>query len=229
VKFPITELRIVVRPSAETNDHEVCLLGDGEDLIRRFESGFIGLDPDDILVRASPLLATPEPHVATIARCDCGVVGCGSVEVTISRDAEVVTWRSTHSSVVVQFQADSYDREVARAVSDSSWETPDRTTARLISASVDRQALAERGLSFDWASGRLRQGAISVSLKYEPGPYQLIVHATEDNAPPAELAERCVAVLSQASSSWRDVVWYPQQQGLGAPAIAGPGWKKGTT
>jgi len=228
VDTPVTELRIRVRPSLETNDHEVCLLGDGEDLIARFENGFIGLDPDDILVPPSSLVAASEPHVATIGRCDCGYAGCGSVEVTISRDAELVTWRSADSSFAVQFRADAYDREVARAANDFSWETPDRTTARLIAASVDRSALAQRGFTFEWASGRLKEGAMSVSLRYERGPYQLIVSMRIDG-PPVEVAERCVAAVVQDPSQWPDVSWYPQQPGLAAPGIAGPGWKKGTT
>lgn len=224
----LTELRIVVRPSEETNDHEVCLLGDGEDLIRRFDSGLIGLDPDDILVHPSPLIALSEPHVATVARCDCGVIGCGSLEVSICREGDVVSWRSVYSSVVVQFRADLYEREVERAVNDRSWETPDRTTARLISDFVDRRALAERGLRFEWASGRLREGAMSLSLGYELGPCQLVVHVSAANASPKEVAESCLAVLSQNPVTWTDVNWYPRQQGLGPPAIAGSGWRKGT-
>ena len=43
------EFRIEVRPSPETNDHEVQLLADGKSLIDRFSSGLIGLDPDDLL------------------------------------------------------------------------------------------------------------------------------------------------------------------------------------
>lgn len=33
------QLRIEVRPSPETNDHEVRLLGDGDNLVDRFSSG----------------------------------------------------------------------------------------------------------------------------------------------------------------------------------------------
>jgi hypothetical protein len=228
VNLHLTHLRIVVRPSEETNDHEVCLLGDGEDLIDRFESGLIGLDPDDILIPPSPLIATSVPHLATVARCDCGVIGCGSLEVTISREGEAVVWRSTHSPMLVQFDADLYDRELERAVNDRSWETADRKTARLIRESVDRCAPSERDLRFEWASGRLREGAMSLSLGYELGPHQLIVHVPVRNATPDALAERCLLLLAQDASTWTDVTWYPQQPGLSAPAIAGSGWRKGT-
>jgi hypothetical protein len=224
---PITALRIVVRPSPDTNDHEVCLLGDGEDLITRFARGNIGLDPDDILRKPSPLAAQWKPHVATIGRCDCGVIGCGSVEVTIGRDAERVTWRSESSGIVVQFEVASYDREVARAMADFSWETPDRTTARLIATAVDRHALAQRGLTFEWASGRLRPHTMSLSLRYEPGPYQLVVHVHAKDAAPEDVARDCAALMLQDPARWRHVVWYPQQRQQDAPAIAGPGWKKG--
>ena len=48
-------LRISVRPSPETNDHEVLLRSEEGDLLERFGDG-IGLDPDDILVEPCPLL-----------------------------------------------------------------------------------------------------------------------------------------------------------------------------
>ena len=44
-----------MRPSPETNDHEVLLCTEEGDLIERFGDGMIGLDPDDILVEPCPL------------------------------------------------------------------------------------------------------------------------------------------------------------------------------
>jgi hypothetical protein len=85
--------RIEVRPSPETNDHEVRFVADGEDLICRFWDGMMGLDPDDILFEPCPLRAGAESHQATVARCSCGVVGCGSIEVEINRSPEHVEWR----------------------------------------------------------------------------------------------------------------------------------------
>ncbi len=51
------ELRIEVLPSPETNDHEVRLLGDGDNLTHLFDHSLMGLDPDDLLREPCPLRA----------------------------------------------------------------------------------------------------------------------------------------------------------------------------
>lgn len=79
------ELRIEVRATPETNDHEVRLLADGKSLVDRFSSGLIGLDPDDLLTHPSPLRAESSSRAVVIGRCSCGIVGGGSVEVEIPR------------------------------------------------------------------------------------------------------------------------------------------------
>jgi hypothetical protein len=43
----------------------------------------LGMDPYDLLVPSNRLVATVEPRTAGIARCSCGVYGCGSTDVTI--------------------------------------------------------------------------------------------------------------------------------------------------
>ncbi len=88
--FSSFEIRVLA--STDSNDHQVRFVADGEDLIRRFWGDMLGLDPDDILLRPSQLLATEQPHNATIARCCCGVIGCGSVDVQVSRSVNTVLW-----------------------------------------------------------------------------------------------------------------------------------------
>ena len=219
---------IAVRASPATNDHEVCLLADGQDLIARFESDLMGLDPDDILIEPSPLQASDTPHTATVGRCDCGIVGCGSVEVLISREGSTVRWSSTDSVTNVRFDAAQYDAELARALADFRWETPDRTAARLISRGVDRQRLAAAGLRFLWASGRIDQGQMTVALWYQDA-YQLLVHVHwEPGRAPEAIAADCLQRLLESPQSWARVEWFPQRSELGAPALAGPGWFRAT-
>jgi hypothetical protein len=222
------QFRIDIRPSPETNDHEVRFFGDGEDIIARFWNDMMGLDPDDILVTPCPLNASVKPHQAIVARCNCGVLGCGSVEVNIERTAEDIewSWGKPDSPQTLRFVASGYDEEVRRALADSSWETPDRTAARLLADQVDRQALASHGLTFTWASGRVRQSAFSVSLKLEPGPYQILVHRPWSDEPPEEIARQCAAMLREQPSSWLGAEWIPQQANLGAPSLAGPSWRR---
>jgi hypothetical protein len=220
--------RIEVRPSPESNDHEVRFFADGEDLITCFWSDMIGLDPDDILVEPCPIRCSDNLHRATIARCNCGVIGCGSVQVDVQRFHDVVEWRSeSDSPQTLQFLGTSYDAEVERALQDTSWETRDRTAARLLRMTVDREILAHHGLSYSWASGRIRDEMMSVSLMLEPGPYQILVHVPWIAETPGNIAQKCAEVLAKPPGSWEYAEWFPQQAGLGPPSLAGSAWRRG--
>ncbi len=223
------EFRIEVRPSPGTNDHEVRFLADAEDIIARFWNDMIGLDPDDILVIPCPIDAGDKTHKATVARCSCGVIGCGSIEVEISRSSNSVewTWGNPNSPETLSFLGTSYDAEVARALTDTSWETSDRTAARLLAGKVDRQTLARHGLSFAWASGRVRKGAFSVSLSLEPGPYQVLVHLPWNDESPEGIARKCAELLRDQPANWVQTEWFPQRVDLGPPSMAGPNWRRG--
>src|SRR5262245_57031021 len=117
---PYRQFRIDIRPSPETNDHEVRFFGDGDDIIARFWNDMMGLDPDDILVAPCPLDASSKPHKVTVARCSCGVIGCGSIEVNIERLAEEIkwVWGEAESPQALSFVATSYDQELRRALTD---------------------------------------------------------------------------------------------------------------
>jgi hypothetical protein len=227
-KMPLETLTISVRPSPETNDHEVLLQSEEGDLIERFGDRMIGLDPDDILVEPCALLPGSEPRTALIGRCDCGIIGCGSVEVTISTDGQVVSWTTDERTVGVQFDAAQYAAEVRRALGDFSWETADRTAARLIANSVDRDRLAGNGMRLVWASGRIAQNAMTIALEYDDGRYQVLVQVPWQDEAPEAIADACSRLLRTEPRSWGDVRWFPQAPGLGAPRIAGPGWRPGT-
>jgi hypothetical protein len=139
---------IEVKVSPETNDREVRFIGDGEDLIARFWDEMIGLDPEQILVEPCSLRSVSEPHNVVIARCSCGDIGCGNVEVQVRRIQGCVEWTEidktqsksrrmfisgaggqsaivqieAHTSArVLRFDAASYDREVERALRDTAW------------------------------------------------------------------------------------------------------------
>src|SRR5262249_2150127 len=153
-------------------------------------------DPEDILVAPRPLDAS-KPHKATVARCRCGVIGCGSIEVNIERSRDDVewSWGDAESPQAVSFLAAGYDEELRRALTDTSWETPNRTAARLLANQVDRQTLTSHGLTFTWGSGRVRNGAFSVALQLEPGPYQVLVHLPWTGETPEVIARKCAELL----------------------------------
>jgi hypothetical protein len=226
---PTLEFRISVRPSPETNDHEVVLLGAGENLIDRFSKKMMGLDPDHLLVEPCPLRANEIARIVTIGRCGCGEVGCGSVEVEISREQAAVKWRSLSSPLEVQFDVSQYDAEVERALQDHRWETPDRMAARLIRAAVDKTALGSRGFIFSWASGRCREGMMTVALMLSPGPYQVLVNLPWDGKSVENIVDQFALLLRVEPASWPEVEWYPQAQQLGPPPFEGAGWRTGTS
>ena len=127
----------------------------------------------------------------------------------------------------LRFHANGYETEVERALSDTSWETPDRTAARLLAGKIDRPTLARHGLSFAWASGRARSGAFSISFRLEPGPYHVLVHHPWAAESPEEIAQQAAQLLRLEPANWVQAEWFPQQAGLGAPLLAGPGWRRG--
>jgi len=222
--FSSLEIRVLASPG--TNDHEVRFLADGEDLIRRsWGEVLLGLDPDHILIRTSQLYATERPHDATIARCGCGFVECGSEDVRVNRSAGAIQWTIRHPRRAFRFPERVYDEEVERAVNDTSWETPDRTAARIVRDSVDAASLARHRLVFDWASARNRKARLTMSLRLEPGPYQILVHLPFRDETPQTVAGAALALLSQDPTSWSNVEWNPQEEDLGEPSIAGQGWR----
>src|SRR4051812_22047287 len=108
------QFRIEIRPSPETNDHEVRFVADGVDIIDRHWRGMIGLDPDDILIEPCELRGKVGQPAVTVARCSCGVIGCGSIEVGIRRSEEYIVWeyserRDAHTPLRLFFLAESYD------------------------------------------------------------------------------------------------------------------------
>lgn len=222
VRFQRLTLKVLVSP--ETNDHQVRFFGDGSDVIQTLRAdGMLGLDPDDVLRDPPPLLpgdgATPVP----IARCGCGEVGCDSIEVVIRRSGDVVVWEVQQRSL--SFPAAQYESELRRATLDKSWETPERTAARLLAERMDKDVLAQRGLTFQWASGRHTEGEFTVSLLLRPGPYQLLVPVHwETGEAPELIAQRAADLLRRDPHAWRAVRYLPQAQGLGRPEVAGAGW-----
>ena len=124
------------------------------------------------------------------------------------------------------FLANSYDAEVERALMDHSWETPDRTAARLTAYLINREPLARNHLSFTWASGRVRPGTLSLALMLERGPYQILVHLPWSNETPDGIARRAAELLEQPPDTWPQVDWYPLSPGLQFPPFDGPGWRK---
>jgi hypothetical protein len=182
----MSTLRIEIVSSPETNDHVVRLLVDGVDIVAGL--GGIGLDPFDFFFPEPALAATADPTSRTVGRCTCGVPGCGDIDIVVHRDGPCIVWSVTHVPNPAgdhRFDAVAHDAELERARLDHSWETPERTAARLVREGLGpvRARLEQLGLRFDWASGRVEAGKHTVSLTRQETHQQLLVHVDASGSP----------------------------------------------
>jgi hypothetical protein len=122
VGFPLVEARVVI---------------DGMPIVAAaFDKG--PAESPERLVHNGRLAATSEPRDVMLAAAHCTEGCCGALYATIVRDGAEVVWKDWRSSMrgdppqEVRFDAAQYDREVARAERDHSWEWPARTLARLV-------------------------------------------------------------------------------------------------
>lgn len=122
VGFPQVEARIVI---------------DGMPIVAAaFDKG--PAEEPERLIHRGRLRATSEPKEIRLAEAYCTEECCGGLYVTIVREGPDVVWKDWRSSMPgdppqeVRFDAADYDREIARAEQDHSWEWPARTLARLV-------------------------------------------------------------------------------------------------
>ena len=144
------------------------------------------------------------------------------MEITVRAEGDKVLWIDRERTLA--FPTGLYVAEVQRAQRDTTWETLERSAARLVRESVDRDALSKMGLTFEWASGRIADGKFTVSLRLEPGPYQVLTSVPLAHETPEELAESVLKMLQRDPRSWMDVSYIAQKSELGPPKLSGPGW-----
>lgn len=112
------------------------------------------------LVHSGRLRATSEPRQIRLAEAYCTEGCCAGLYVTIVREGSAVVWKDWQSSMRgdppqdVRFDAAEYDREVARAEQDHSWEWPARTLARLVDKELraDPTILGRWDCELDWCT-----------------------------------------------------------------------------
>ena len=214
-----------VFPSPDTNDHEVRIFVDGKPLIAEHWPEMMGMDPDDLLSYRE-LAPREEVHEATVVRCGCGIVGCGSAWVRISAEGNLVIWDSWAGDTgnppagTLVFAREQYMQAVKDAIEDHSWETPDRTAARILASLVDHRALALNNLKYQWASGRIRNATLTISLSLPPS-YQILVHMPWNQESPDEIARESADILKTDPNQWPDIVWYANNS---TPPFNGPAW-----
>jgi hypothetical protein len=121
----------------------------------------LGMDPYDVLVPTNRFVAGTEPATVPAARCTCGEYVCGSTDITIVEDGDLVHWDWSGDTPMdwrVTFPAGAYRQEVEGVAADHGRETPQ--LARL-SGSAGPSRLVEIARSVPAVSGqpRVRQRA----------------------------------------------------------------------
>jgi hypothetical protein len=168
----LNTLSFVYRPSPDTNDHQIVVVIDGHE---RIDDDFLGLDPPGFFVQ--PALTTQGRLL--IGRCTCGCIGCADVDVEVQRADDVVTWIEA-AGRRLRFDAEAYDRVIAAARADTSWEDVNRTAERLVDCVLKGMTLNEE-FTFQWSSARMNNGQIVLSFD---GPKQKLIKIRWDGVSP---------------------------------------------
>lgn len=179
---------------------------------------------------SSPLAAREEGARIAIYQCSCEVAECGSIAPVIAREGDVITWtdfrdftgvfdrpddpsdgtrgRALERSEI-RFDSTQYDEEIARAVADRSWESPSRTTARILRAmlSEHEQLLADSKRRLGWVSsgwGPRGAGRFAIELKDTgDGRRQYVVVIAAKFGTPTSRARSMVdRLLAEPVESW---------------------------
>lgn len=190
----------------------------------------LGMSPFSLLIPENRLAASAEPRVVPIARCTCGVYGCGVTDVQIQRDGGVVRWEWLHKTPVdrgTTFDAAPYDDEVARIGADRTWERPQDTAQRLILTGVDRARLADDGLTLRFAEPAFDDpSAYRVVLQTIDNAYQVFLRFALDGRSPVEIVDEALETLRTPPATWPATFSPMTMAAQGPPDIAGRPWRR---
>lgn len=189
-----------------------------------------GMGPGSLFVPENRLVASTQPRVVPIARCECGEYGCGVTDVRILRQGDAVHWDWLHETPMdhgVTFRAVQYDAAVARVAADHSWERPHDTARRQILTGVDKERLRAEGLLL--RSSYLVHDDPStyrVALETVDNVYQVFLHFPLDGREPTAIVPDALRVLGEPPSSWSAQFHAMPAAVKGPPAIAGRRWTR---
>lgn len=165
-------------PSEFSNDHQVRILADGQDLLEKIDKSSLGLDPVEFF--AQPTLHTT--GWLLIGRCECGCAGCDDVRAAVTRTEQDVLWDLASRGMQFSFALPDYDEAMKIGAADFSWETPQRTAERLVSK-LDYSEFARYGLVFGWASARIEENQMTLSFMKDGN--QILYKAPWDSQEPS--------------------------------------------
>lgn len=175
-----------------SNDDQVRILIDGRDILTEIDKTMLGIDP----VEFFPQKALRASGDLLIGRCGCGCVGCCDAFVSVNRLSDVVEFHSRYPWMrKTVFELPAFDQAVTAGASDTSWESIERTAERLVSQ-LDYSRLAQNGLTFVWASGRI--AADKITLSFLRGTTQQLYDAPWDHRDPND----AVTAIREMLASW---------------------------
>jgi len=148
----MNKLSFKILPSPETNDHEVRILIDNEDILG---SDYLGIDPS-IFFNQDNLDKNGE---LMIGRCCCGVDECCDYPIIVTI-TENVTWTDKYG-LNLSFDKEEYLNLINRSRTDYSWEDIKRRVERLTS-DVLKHSKTKNNYQFKWASARINDKQITL-------------------------------------------------------------------
>ncbi|MFD2796610.1 hypothetical protein ACFS27_23815 [Promicromonospora vindobonensis] len=214
--------------ATEAADFQVRVFVDDVEMTSR--GAGLGMPPSKLFVPENRLVATAESRVVPIARCTCGVYGCGVTDVRIQREDDVVHWDwigQTPTGHGATFSAARYDAEVARAGADHAWERPTDTAERLILTGTDRTRLADEGVKLRFAELVFDDpSTYRVVLQTTDNRYHVILHFPLRGRSPVDAVDEVLETLGAPPASW-SATFHPSRRDVtGPPAMAGENWHR---
>lgn len=215
------ELRLQVRAPESGNDFEVLVFVNGVEMTS-IGAG-MGMDPYDLFVPFNRLRPRAESFEVPIARCNCGIYGCGSTDVRITLDGDEVHWDwliEKPSEQRATVRRDEYDSALRALDRSTDWETPERTAGRLVLSRLDKAHLARFDLRPGFVCNDWREPSLfQVVLTYRD-THQVFLRFPWNNATPGALARTVVDVLTEEPSTWTGTRHQFEQRGRRPPKFA---------
>ncbi|MCP9482685.1 hypothetical protein NNA36_12010 [Shimia sp. CNT1-13L.2] len=152
----MNQLSYQIGSSVFSNDHEVRVLIDGDDVLG---PDYLGLDPVDFLEFVKP----DKVGLMLVGRCDCGCIGCCDVFADVTLADHQVTWKL--SGQTYQFEISAYKSTLSAIAFDHSWEDINRRVERILTERIQiDDRWAKDDVHFNWVSTRCSRHQLTYSF-----------------------------------------------------------------
>lgn len=143
-----------ILPCPESNDHEIRILIDEEDILGE---DYLGLDPPAFFNQTN----FDQNGELMVGRCSCGCEGCCDFPVTVQVQDNIIQW-TNNNGLKLKFDKEKYLNAINSARIDFTWEDINRKVERL-TTNILKNSETKSGYRFDWASARIKPQNITLS------------------------------------------------------------------